>query len=285
LTIDLERALASGRGVERPFRCHEHKDHTASASVNSYTGLWFCHACGAKGKVDPSEPPQPDVILGMLSLGQDSRSYPLAWLNLFDTVPSEYWLERFPDPNIVRLFRLGVHPTTRCPTFPVFEGPDLSNLAGIGTRLNRTGARYVYPSGFTASKSFGVPVSPFPPHQVVVLVEGIADAVALAMSGVTAWACWGAGLHFPQVQLLMDFGVEHILLGFDSDETGQRAAKQALNLRDIYGNATILGWPEGIKDPAEMPPGNTVADWVRCRVPPKYQGVFDEQRNWWLDDH
>jgi DNA primase len=34
---------------ERAFKCPVHGDKVASASVNRGKGVWFCHACGARG--------------------------------------------------------------------------------------------------------------------------------------------------------------------------------------------------------------------------------------------
>lgn len=34
---------------ERAFKCPVHGDKVASGSVNRSKGVWFCHACGARG--------------------------------------------------------------------------------------------------------------------------------------------------------------------------------------------------------------------------------------------
>lgn len=45
----LQRFKPRGRQVS--FLCEAHEDHNPSASVSLDTGLWCCHACGAKGDI------------------------------------------------------------------------------------------------------------------------------------------------------------------------------------------------------------------------------------------
>ena len=112
---------------------------------------------------------------------------------------------------------LGQDPFTSDATFPVHTPQ--ARLAGVGRRKldPGDGPRYLYPKVWSASQSlFGVKAWSGR-HRVVVLVEGAADAVACWEVGVPALACYGAGLHLPQVELLARYAPDLVLAGFDND--------------------------------------------------------------------
>lgn len=253
---DLEYVLANGRGVERSFRCHVHADSNASASVNSATGLWYCYACGARGRADTPEPTQRQMekILAEAAV-QTREPLPYGWLSAY-TANSAYWKERLGDAQAVKAFGLGTHPITGNPTFPVFSfGGD---LLGCGERADGV-PRYRYPRGFRASESFGriTPwfasmndLNPYP--RLVTLVEGIADAAHLMAHrlGHAVLACWGSSLHVPQAKHLMGMGVRTLLVGFDDDEAGERGYERIVSGWGDSFDVRRIHWIA--KDPGDL---------------------------------
>jgi hypothetical protein len=157
----LQEALESGRGIERPFRCTEHDDTHASASVNVVKGYWYCYVCHAKGSVDAKKAPSLAELAQMMEPERNCRIYPEAYLGLF-TVEAEkgYWGTRFPDWLIWHA-QLGEDPTTGEATFPV-KTPE-GRLAGVGRRQSNAmvaaakeagenPSRYKYPRRWSASR-------------------------------------------------------------------------------------------------------------------------------------
>ena len=250
----LEEALADGRGVERPFRCPEHDDTTASASVNVLKGVWFCHACHAKGAVDSKRVPKVDELLAMMEPERTARVYPNAWLETFlDWQTDIYWDSQIPRWVTWNL-GMGQDPFTGEPTFPVHTASGV--LAGVGRRKmavpapgEKKGPRYWYPASWSASVSLfgrGPRVEPYP---VVCLVEGAKDTAAVIQTGFPALGTYGAGLHLPQVEILAQHRPRLILLGFDMDDAGEKAVTRAFSQVGRMAELKRVYW--GRNDPAD----------------------------------
>jgi 5S rRNA maturation endonuclease (ribonuclease M5) len=247
----LEDALANGQGVERPFRCTAHEDSHASASVNVIKQVWYCYACGANGRLDGKAiAPSDDALLAMLAPDRIARVYHQCWLDLFTTVPG-YWLTRFPRWLCTAL-ELGTDPYNDLPCYPVRSSEGQIN--GVALR-NEEGVepKYRYPYGAATSRTMFMLANAR--DAVVVLVEGMADAAALIEVGIDARATYGAGLHAPQVQMLLSSGPRVVLLGYDADKAGQRAAAASERLLSDHLDVAVIDWAEiGVKDPSEAPP-------------------------------
>jgi DNA primase len=84
------------------------------------------------------------------------------------------------------------------------------------------------------------------------LVEGYTDVIALDQAGIhTAVATCGTALGEDHVRLLSRFG-EKVVLAFDSDEAGARAAERAFQFFENHPvELAVLILPEG-KDPADF---------------------------------
>ena len=151
----LEEALAKGRGTERPFRCHEHDDTQASASVNVVKGVWFCHACHAKGVTAGKRAPKVTELEAMLEPERVARRYSPAWLETFtDWETPIYWDNRLPR-WLTWYLKMGQDPFTGSPTFPVHTASGI--LAGVGRRAVDPQAKpkYRYPAHGSAAVSLG----------------------------------------------------------------------------------------------------------------------------------
>lgn len=242
----LEDALLFGRGTERPFRCPEHDDTHDSASVNVLKAFWYCYACRASGRVDSIKPPSPSDLLVMLEPDRAAREYPRAYLELFNE--PGYWLSRFPS-WLCWQAQLGEDPLTGDATFPVYT--PRGKLAGVGRRKADGQPKYLYPPRWTASAVLHS--APFMRLETyAVMVEGAADAISLWEVGIPAYGCYGSGMHLPQREMLLRSGIKHLLLGFDMDDAGRRAAQRTAELMGQWCTTELCPWPA--KDPGDCTP-------------------------------
>lgn len=249
----LFQAVNEGQGIERPFRCPnpEHDDRHASASVNVLKKVWYCYACGAKGKVDSKAVPTKDELLAMMEPEESGKVYPESWLNWFGY--GYYWADRFP-MWVCRMFSFGQDPMSGDPTFPVYT-PE-GRLAGVGQRGDSSYARYLYPKGWAASRSlFGMRQAHNVDLAVLVLIEGAADTAAIWEVGAPGFGCYGAGLHWPQREFIARINPKLVLLGFDADAAGEKARiRTEESLEEICETQSIDWLLGGAKDPADMSP-------------------------------
>lgn len=244
----LEDAIASGQGEERPFRCTEHDDTMASASVNVVKMVWYCHACQARGAVDAKKAPRLEDLQAMVEPEKAVRTYPLTWLDLFDHAGEQYWDTRFPR-WLSWYLQMGQDPFTGDATFAVHTAN--GTLAGVGRRhvAPDGGKRYMYPKRWSAASSmFGAKGRIFP-APVLTLVEGAADAAAVWETGAPALAVYGSGLHAPQLEMLVKFAPRLILLGFDMDDAGELAVSRAFKQCKAIAPLRRVYWKA--KDPGE----------------------------------
>lgn len=260
----LEDAIENGEGEERPFQCAAHSDTNASASVNVLKGVWYCFTCHAAGRVDrkgTTLTAEMKRTVAALTVDQEVF-YTESWLDWFDAYgPHPYWLERFGE-DLCRKFRLGTHPMTMNPTYPFRD--QHGKVQGVVQRTAWT-PKYLYPVGVSAARSlFGYEHGDYQTYTVIV-VEGAADVMAIhqacdnidgLLSSVLVVGCYGAGLHAPQVQLINTLEPASVVLAFDNDEAGRRAAARHYPLNAAV---TVLIWPQ--KDP-----GDSSAEEVRAVV-------------------
>lgn len=247
----LEDVLAAGRGTERPFCCPVHGDDNASASVNVLKGVWYCYACGASGRTDGKKTaPSTADLAAMLEPEASVRIYPEAYLELFDVseVEDAYWPTRFPR-WLCSMEHMGQDPFSGQASYPVRT--PLNKLAGIVRRDPEGQPKYRYPWRWSASTVLDGTHLARADH--VVLVEGRPDRVALTEVGIPALGAYGAGLHLPQVEILLRRAPKLVLMGFDMDAAGERAAERSAELLKAHDIETrLVIWPE--KDPGDCSP-------------------------------
>lgn len=255
----LSEVLATGRGTERPFRCHVHEDSNASASVNVLKGLWVCYACGAHGAVDGIDLiPEAKELLEILRGDYPARVFPESWLDLFDAhEASPYWADRYGE-DTATYYRCGTHPVTGLPTYPIRNAA--GQPMGVVVRQDEQ-PKYKYPFGVSTSRTFFGDLTPNP---VVVLVEGAADVMALHQAGIpdnwTVLGCYGAGLHKPQRDLLAALNPYIVIAAFDDDDAGRSAAQRAeASLTDVTPCVSYPWGSIGAKDPGEAPVSKRIA--------------------------
>ena len=243
----LTEAIATGQGVERPFRCTEHDDTMASASVNVVKGLWFCFACHASGSIDKTRAPKVEELKMMMEPNKIPRVYDSAFMELYNS--PNYWLSRFPD-WACWWTGMGEDPFTGDATFPVHTGSGL--LAGVGRRKEQGEPRYLYPRHWSAANSMFGMRGRFTPVDVLMVVEGAGDATAGWEIGMPTLAVYGSGVHLPQYALIARCNPKLVLWGFDMDKAGVLAYSRAKkDTAGVYKSARVC-WPGN--DPADASP-------------------------------
>lgn len=252
-TPNLDEAVAKGRGVERSFRCDVHDDSNASASVNVVKGVWYCYACGASGRVGKgSITAAMDAVIELMAEPALVKPKHHDWLSLYTDNGAAYWQQRF-GQRVATMFACGTDPITGHPTYPV-AGPD-GEVWGVVHRTDGD-PKYLYPEVPVSQTLFGY--HRFPPGFIkrVIAVEGAADVMAMHTTrgrsqDTLIVGCYGAGLHAPQVTLINQLRPQMVVLAFDNDEAGRRAAEREY---DLDAEVHVVGWPYGVKDPAEATP-------------------------------
>lgn len=246
----LAEVIMNGEGVERPFCCEAHPDEKASASVNVAKMVWYCYACHAKGRVDSKAVLKDETLLAMLEPEKAVRPKQPSWLMQFGH--GYYWNKRF-EPWLNWVMSFGEDPFTADATFPVYTPAGL--IAGVGRRREHGDMRYLYPRDWSSSRVLAgyEQVKNWPYLDVVVLGEGAADGGSIIEAGVPGLGCYGAGLHAPQIDLVMRLAPKLVLLGFDADDAGRAASERsALWLEDLVLTEPIDWAVYGAKDPAEL---------------------------------
>jgi len=249
--ITLSEALSLGRGMERSFCCPSHDDSNASASLHAAKGVWYCHACKAHGTVEGYIPSALET-LQILAGEKEPKTYPEAWLDLFDSNgPSYYWSGRFGESTASK-HRCGIHYESGLPTYPLRDAQ--GRLIGVVTRHEGEKAKYKYPAGVRTSATF---YGDYRASKVLVLVEGAADVMALDQAGIpdnwTVLGCFGSGLHAPQTQMIADLSPKVVIAAFDDDKAGWGASERSkYQLKEIAPVLSHRWSTVGGNDPGEV---------------------------------
>lgn len=251
-TVTLSDALSKGYGTWRSFTCPVHPDANPSARVNIVSGKWVCMVCHARGTT-AGYTPDPILALdeAMAMLDAVSLVKSESWLDQFDSGPVHpYWLSRFED-DVCRVFRLGWDGTKGKPCYPL-RNRSGKPLGVVHRSLDDDGPKYKYPRGVkTAELLFGV-------HEaiqtnVLFLVEGAMDAVAVREAGHDALATYGARLYEGQVEEIASLSPVMVWVAYDMDKPGEQGAKDALrSLRSAGIMCQRANWHPKYKDLGEM---------------------------------
>lgn len=253
----IQDAMSLGTGVERQFHCGnpDHEDRNASASVNSITGAFLCYSCGWKGKIDVDNYEIEISMVGRQldklsrALEEPERELTESWLSMFDAAgPGEYWLSRFSEA-VCRDFRLGVDYVTESATIPLRDAK--GRPLGVIRRSLGRGPKYLYPPDVDISDYlFAYERCD---DDIIVLVEGATDAIASWEVGHQAMAIYGSRMSKAQEKLIDRYDPKALILAFDMDEAGDRAARE-VTARYPYIEVTRPEWRDReYKDLASMP--------------------------------
>jgi len=251
----IQDAMSLGSGVERAFHCGnpDHSDRNASASVNSLTGAFLCYSCGWSGKIDVNNYEIDLTEAGrqlsklVTQLEATPRELTESWLDQFDASgPGEYWLGRYGAP-ICRRFRLGMDYHLNAAVIPLrsLNGAPM----GVIRRNLDNGPKYQYPKGVDISELlFNFEGCE---DDIVVLTEGATDTIASVEVGYDAMAIYGSRMSKAQHLALSKYAPKAIMLCFDMDEAGDRAARDVTRMFPELITERVL-W-DAYKDLASMP--------------------------------
>lgn len=237
-TLDDALSAVGDYRQERPFRCHVHEDHKASASVNVAKGVWVCYTCHAAGRaqghlrtVDLED--FASEICSML----DEKDEPMSesMMELYTSVGSVYWSSRF-SQDAIEHFQLGHDPVTHCPIYPVRNSA--GEFLGVVRRQLDEMPKYRYPKGLKMQEH----LFNYRPkrNRNVVLVEGAMDVIACWEAGIEAYGIYGSHLSTRQAELVAKCDPRVVHLWFDNDTAGKNAVEEASwYLREQYGVETM----------------------------------------------
>lgn len=224
--------VVSVSGDEFLCRCPFHNDTgKPNLYVNGVKGLYYCHACQAKGSLKdvPVEEDWRKLLARIEGSDRPRQKYMRnEYLKQFRH-PHPYWSEQrgFSEKTIKR-FELGYDIMRNEGVIPVRD--HRSRLIGVIRRRFDAdvdgGPRYLYPKGFPLSKTlFGMWLLGVR-HRKVALVEGSLDAIACWNARVPALALLGSRLSEAQHDLLHKLGIEHVVVFTDNDRAGRAAVEQ-----------------------------------------------------------
>lgn len=251
-TVTLDQALSSGHGVWRSFTCPVHDDSSPSARVNVQTGKWVCMSCHARGDVQgyvPDPIMELDYAMNLLKGGLDSKSE--SWLDQYDSGEVHpYWLSRF-DEESAKAYRLGYDWAKDKPCYPIRDTSGIP-LGVVHRNIDGEGPKYKYPLGVkTTELLFGA-------HEarqtdVLFVVEGAMDVVAVRQAGFDAVGTYGARLFPKQIEALSGLFPRLVVLAYDMDRAGNEGAQEARNALDKAGLMSFRAyWDDKYKDLGEM---------------------------------
>jgi len=258
--------VKSVRGDEVLALCPFHGDSKPSFYLNLRKAVYYCWGCEAKGYVGEKAKPDPqkvshkafDELIGRLYVNEYVEPFDLpgdyTCMKRFDIDNSMFWkyavVTRKIKPHILRRFRLGYcygGDYEGCVIVPLEVGfAARSALSEVMTRVIRgRDERYLYPLGLPIKKL----MFNFQKHaKILILVEGVFDALRLISYGFEATAMFGAKISYEQVKRLCEADAVEVVLAYDGDEAGERASLKAYNLLSPYFKVRHIQFPEG-RDP------------------------------------
>jgi len=208
--------------------------------------------CHAKGNVQGHvADPIRELEQAMHLLEETAAPKTESWLDQFDSGPVHpYWLSRF-NEETCRVFRLGYDGYKEQPCYPIRDAWG-DPLGVVHRRLDSDGPKYKYPYGVrTTELLFGVREAV--QTEVLFLVEGAMDVVAVREAGFDAVSTYGARLFGPQVALIRALMPRMVVIAYDMDRPGKEGAKEAWRLLDHAGIWTQRGyWDDRWNDLGEM---------------------------------
>jgi DNA primase len=261
-------------GDEACTLCPYHNDRRPSMYINTATGLWLCHSCGAKGNIEALA-----EHLGVTLLDQGVPVHALrrrlerckvVSLKELAEPPKRvregdlenyrfdhpYWTQkRGFTPDIIKKFDLGWDPNRDMLTIPIRDS--VGRLKGIIYRkLDDSKPKYLYPTGFPIGKAlYGSWMVRKSDHRKVALVEGAPDAIACWDARVPALALLGARLTKDQRKLLLSLGIRTVVIMTDNDRAGRAAVGQIKKALYKSGITVAVGQYRSFwtaKDPGEL---------------------------------
>lgn len=250
--------VVSEHGDEFLCKCPYHDDTgRPNLYANAVKGVFLCHACGAKGRLESRELPEDwEGLLKRMDMKLEPPPptfYNNTWLDQFDN-PCDYWRSRGFSDQTIRQWKLGYDIMRNEGTIPVWD--ERSRLIGaIRRRFAKDGPKYLYPKGFPLSRILFGSHRLGKNHRKAAIVEGSLDTIACWNARVPALGLLGAHITETQHQLLHKMDVHHIVLMTDNDVAGDAAVESVLDtVKGITVSVAQYRSYWNAKDPGDLQP-------------------------------
>lgn len=262
-------AVASVGAEEIAAHCPFHSDVHPSFSINSQSGLWMCHQCGARGSL-------PMLVEQVGGGERGSATRLLREVRYASVSPKRVVAAPEPEPVIDQFALYAQYEALALPPSWALEERQfgISVAKALGIRWDRGWVlpiwepvvtdpphdlrgwqfkRLEYVSNYPRSVEKGTTL--FGLHclrgSTVTLVESPLDVARLAAVGVPAVASFGAYVSRTQFRLLVEVA-EQVILALDQDEEGQRQMERLYRPLAKLVPTRVVTYPDGAKDPGDL---------------------------------
>lgn len=118
--------------------------------------------------------------------------------------------------------------------------------------LENEDPKYLYSKGLKKNKGF-IGINKARGESKITLVEGVLDTLYLNVKGEPTMGVGGSSLSDTQIKALQNAGIEEVILGLDSDKTGQESTEKIIKTLLVSElRSYVITLPDEYKDPDEM---------------------------------
>lgn len=268
------------RGNELYARCPFHDDRMPSFLVNINTGLWICHRGCGQGDfphliMQIQGTTYQDALGWMLQrerkvsterihadLQKQLQPEPAyiqferGWLEHYQSLKADIMPQWFLDRGFtwetIQHWGMCYDPLDAV-VIPVVWGDE---IVGTVTRFAKLEPKYRNSPGLERSKLLFGQI--YPAQSLIILVEGILDAIWCWQNGFSAYSLLGTALSAEQIDILRAGRFGEVVLGLDNDEAGREATakitEQLTRAGWLLPQIKLIDWPEGAKDAQDCNP-------------------------------
>ena len=254
---------------EFSIKCPFHEDKVASCAINIDKGVWICFAGCGQGSLKTFL--KKHLNYNDIQLTEVLTPKPSLSLDIFDDIDitkvdeeiedvfiPDFIPNKFPKWIYERGFTESVLKFWGCGTnnwddliIPIHNTQN--KLVGWVARRQKAIPKYMYSYKFQKSKVlFGAHKLANVEKHVLCVTEGSLDTMWLWQHGLPSVAILGATMSKEQCNLLRSLKIEEIVLCFDNDVAGQRAAEKATTMLSSSVLTSVIELPNMYKDVQEI---------------------------------
>jgi len=241
----------SGRKSDLRYNCPACGDTKFHLYVNIDTGVYHCFHCGLKGKAVQDlryiQAAKPEVVERVAKKQTSDHFVDLSEDSIVQTIALNYWLSRGFTIEEAKKYNIKVGTENLTIAIPVEDSDGKFVFYQERMILPVDDRKYLFPRDAQVSRML------FSWHRakkmhMIVLVEGVMDAMALGDVGV---ALFGKQLHDDQLALMNHSDVKKAVLWLDPDARREQIQAVA-KLEPWLLVDEVLKTPPGIKDASEF---------------------------------
>tara|TARA_X000001388_G_scaffold18694_1_gene12015 strand:+ start:11633 stop:12505 length:873 start_codon:yes stop_codon:yes gene_type:complete len=254
---------------EFSIKCPFHEDNVASCAINIDKGVWICFAGCGQGSLKTFL--KKHLNYNDIQLTEVLTPKPSLSLDIFDDIDitkvdeeiedvfiPDFIPNKFPKWIYDRGFTESILKFWGCGTnnwgdliIPIHNTQN--KLVGWVARRQKAIPKYMYSYKFQKSKVlFGAHKLVNVEKHVLCVTEGALDTMWLWQHGLPSVAILGATMSKEQCNLLRSLKIEEIVLCFDNDVAGQRAAEKATTMLSSSVLTSVIELPNMYKDVQEI---------------------------------